>query len=308
VCVAFLLRPSVECGLGAAIAVATRGTKARVYTAHDRLDPNPTPGQLHVRRLAAEAESVDELYDLLQRDKPLLQGDKLLRRPDTTTVCERAYLEWQTERGEFLQHFGPLKERQRASVIQRGQQPRERSLATMLAPAGDEPPLATKILFSLFHDGPDPKVMRAQRLSGRVFPDEGVVVCVGGSQRVAAHVIGGVLLTPELGGSWAVIRTESDAALLDALRLFTEVVDPDGMLVPQDSDDIEAVRNQLVGMTGQFRDLFVRRLHMPPSTSEHLYYRPLEPTLERLSADISRFVAAVRRANRPRRRLSVGWR
>jgi hypothetical protein len=279
-----------------------------VYTAHDRLDPNASPGQLHVRRLAEEAESVDDLYALLVRDRLLLKGDRLLGRPDTTTACERAYLQWQTERGEHSQHFGPLKERQRAYVIQRGEQPRERSLATFLAPLGDEPPLATKILFSLFHDGPDPKVMGAQRLSGHVYPDEGIVACVGGSQRVIAHVIGGVLLTPELGGSWAVVRTRSDRELLDALRMFTEVVDPEGLLVPQPADDIEAARNQLVGMTGQFYDLFHRRLRMPSTTREWLYHRPLDTTLERLSDEIRRLAAEARRSSRPRRRLLVGRR
>lgn len=272
-----------------------------MYTAHDRLDPNASPGQLHVRRLAEEAQSVDELYDLLERDRPLLRGDRVLRRPDTLTVCERAYLEWQTERGRYDQHFGALQERHPAYVIRRGDQAAEDTLAVMLAPPGDEPPLATKVLFSLFHDGPDPKVMGAKRLSGRVYPDEGVVACAGGSQRVAAHVIGGVLLTPQLGGSWAVVRTQPDRPLLDALRMFTEVVDPHGELVPQPTDDIEAVRNQLVGMTGQLDDLFMRHIRMPESVRDWVYHRPLDATLERLSDEIRRHVAHVRRKHRPRR-------
>lgn len=286
---------------GAANGVATRGTKLRVYTAHDRLDPDASPGQLHVRRLAEEAESVDAYCALLQRDRPLLHGDKVLGRPDTTTACERAYLEWQEARGETVRDGGPLEERHAAYVVQRGDEPEAGSLATMLAPDGDEAPLATKVLFSLFHDGPDPTVMGAKRLGGRVFPEEGVVVCDGGSQRVAAHVAGGVLLTPELGGAWSVIRTRADAPLLDALRLFTETVDPDGVLVPQRGDDVEAVRGRLVAMTDRFEDLHVRRLRMPEATRAELYHRPLDTTLERLADEIDRFVAQARRESRPRR-------
>ncbi|WP_157251949.1 hypothetical protein [Patulibacter americanus] len=274
-----------------------------MYTAYDRLDPDASPGQLHVRRLAEEAQSVDAFCALMQRDRPLLHGDKVLGRPDTTTVCERAYLTWQQRRGDTAQEDGVLQERHAAYVGERGDEPHGGTLATLLAPDGDEPPLATKILFSLFHDGPDPTVMGAKRLGGRVFPEEGVVVCDGGSQRVAAHVAGGVLLTPELGGEWSVIRTTADRELLDALRLFTEVVDPDGLLVPQPADDVEAVRGQLVAMAGQFEDLFVRRLRMPESTRAELYHRPLDTTLERLSDEIDRLVAQVRRESRPRRRL-----
>ena len=274
-----------------------------MYTAYDRLDPEASPGQLHVRRLAEGAESVGAFCALLQRDRPLLHGDKVLGRPDTTTACERAYLTWQERRGEAAQEDGVLQERHAAYVVERGDEPHAGTLATMLAPDGDDPPLATKILFSLFHDGPDPTVMGARQLGGRVFPAEGVVVCDGGSQRVAAHVVGGVLLTPELGGDWGVVRTTPDRPLLDALRLFTEVVDPDGLLVPQPADDVEAVRDQLVAMTGRFEDLFVRRLRIPESTRAELYHRPLDTTLERLADQIDRFVAQVRRESRPRRRL-----
>jgi hypothetical protein len=274
-----------------------------VYTAHDRLGPDASTGQLHVRRLASEAESVEAFCALLRRDRPLLHGDKVLGRPDTATVCERAYLAWQDRRGAPAQQDGALKGPQAVYVIQRGDEPRAGSLATMLAPDGDEAPLATKVLFSLFHDGPDPTVMGARRLGGRIFPDDGVVVCDGGSQRVAAHVVGGVLLTPELGGEWSVVRTTADRPLLDALRLFAEVIDPDGLLVPQPADDVEAVRGQLVAMAGRFEDLFVRRLRMPESTRAELYHRPLDTTLERLSEDIDRLVAQVRRESRPRRRL-----
>lgn len=237
----------------------------------------------------------------------MLQADRVLRRPDTLTACERTYLQWQELEGTYDQRFGRLGQPYAAYVIRRGDAPREHTLATMLAPWGDDPALGTKILHAMFHDGPDPDVMGASRLTGTVYADEGVVACVGGAKRVAPHVVAGIMLTPELGGTWKVVRSRPDLGLLKTLRLFNEVVDPEGELVPQPRDELDAVRDRLLRLTPLFQELYRRGLRMPRETQDWLYYRPLDWALARLAEEMRRRLDGDRRARRPRR-LSVARR
>jgi hypothetical protein len=259
-----------------------------MYTAHDRLDPYASPGQRRMRELAAAASTPAALRDAIQRHRAVLGVDRLLARPDALTVCERAYLLWQHGRGEAEQTGGPLESARAVYVLDRAEHDIEGSLAAVLAPVGTGPLTGVRTLHALFHHGFEPLRHDADDPPrGAVYPDEGIVVCDGGHHRVAAHVVAGVLLTPDLGGSWAVWRTRADHELLDVLRLVTDLNGDAPPPVPDRYSDTPSLRGRVVGLRPALEELRSRGVRLPQTA-------PAWPPRERSEVTVGRLEEHVR--------------
>jgi hypothetical protein len=258
------------------------------YTAHDRLDPYASPGQRRVRELAVRAPTPAALRETLQDHRAVLGVDRLLARPDALTVCERAYIGWQHRRGTPDQHEGPLQGQYAAYVVERVGRDIEGSLAALLAPAGTGALTGVRTLHALFHQGFDPtRSSPSDPPRGALYPDEGIVVCEGGHHRVAAHVVAGVLLTPQLGGSWAVWRTQADHELLDVLRMITELNGHQMPPLPDRGSDTQELRRRVCALRPALEELAHRGLRLPTSS-------PSWPPRERADVAVTRLEEQVR--------------
>jgi hypothetical protein len=271
-----------------------------MYTAHDRLDPYASPGQRRMRELAVGAPTPAALRDAIQRHRAVLGVDRLLARPDALTVCERAYVLWQHQRAEAEQTSGPLDAARAAYVLDRADREIEGSLAALLAPAGTGPLTGVRTLHALFHHGFEPlRHPSDDPPRGKIYPDEGIVVCDGGHHRVAAHVVAGVLLTPDLGGSWAVWRTRADHELLDVLRLVTDLNGDVMPPVPDRYSDTARLRARIVALRPALEELWSRGLRLPETA-------PVWPPRERSEVTVGRLEEHVRAVLDGDRRGRVG--
>lgn len=209
-----------------------------MFTAHDRLDPDPSAGQVLVRELAAKASCPDELCKQLH-DERTLDRDPVLGRSAHLSRAEEAYVRWQTARGRVVQHGGPLSHRWAVKWVQPGGWTPARTLGTVLLGGCT----GGKTLYQLFHEGYSYTARDGRGPSAAIYPDEALAVCTGGSHRVLAHVVGGVLLSPQLEGDWTIIRTTPDLELIELLQAQDQIEDPRNQLPsPLPSQNAEAMR------------------------------------------------------------------
>lgn len=212
---------------------------ADVFTADDWLDPDPSPGQELVRELAAKASCAHELCEQLRNERQL-DRDPVLGRPAHLSRAEEAYVRWQYARGRIVHEGGPLSHRYAVKWVQPGGWTHKRTLGTVLL--GDY--TGGKTLYQLFHQGYSYTDRDGRGPSAAIYPDEGLAVCSGGSHRVLAHVVGGVLLSSELEGDWTIIRTTPDVELIELLQAHEQIdLDPTNQLpAPLPSDDAAVMR------------------------------------------------------------------
>lgn len=216
-----------------------------LYTAHSRLDQNPSAGQLRVRELARQAATPIELAVALQEHAAELRQDHVLGHHNSLTAGEEAYLKWQYVRSELVQERGPLQHPYRVRAFGRGERGDRATLIDLYAsmPPGGPALTGTRTIHALFHDGFHHTVIGGRdRPHGTVYPDEGIVDCGGGAHRTGAHVVAGVLLTQELEGSWSVRRTTRDSELLRVLEVHAKVDWDSRPIGPTHDPDIQGLR------------------------------------------------------------------
>lgn len=224
-----------------------------LYTADGRLDQDPSPGQLRVRKLAQHAATPEQLAWALQEHAAELRMDRVLGRHNSLTGGEEAYTSWQYVRSEREQDRGALKKSYRAQVFGRGERGDPKTLIDLYAsmPPGGPALTGTQTIHALFHGGFHHKVIGGNdRPHGTIYPDEGIVDCGGGAHRTGAHVVAGVLLTPELEGDWEVRRTEPDPELLYVLELHARVAFDSRAVLPFDDPDLRGLRAAYLDLAG----------------------------------------------------------
>lgn len=162
------------------------------YFAADWLVPDPTPGQLRVREIAAEARDDRELCQWLHRDRSLIDDPVTGQRAGASAAL-RAYAEAQnTYRPARSQEKQPLPEPVTIRTVIPGGWDHDQPLPLFASPGAR----CSQTLWELFHDGVVPDDGEP---FGSIYLAEQLLHAGGGSHRTMAHVLAGVMLPTGIG-------------------------------------------------------------------------------------------------------------